>query len=73
MQIYYITLFYHSNETSERPVRPEFHIGGSSFSEASSNARKKMYTEYPSEIDDKLFITTMGWELPGATAEKRLS
>lgn len=73
MTIFYITLFYNSHENPERPIRPEFHIEGDSFSDASSNARKKMYIEYPDEIDDELFVTAMGWELPGARIEKRLS
>ena len=73
MQIFYVCLFYNYPEGSERPYRTEFHIEAETFNAAGAKARNQMHTEYPGEVPDSLYVTTMGWPLPGARTPKRLS
>lgn len=50
-----------------------FHAEGESFNDAASRMRKLMESVYPEEVIDKQYVTAMGWHLPGARTQKRLS
>ena len=73
MPIFYVSLLYNHPEGAEQPFRPEFHVEAESFNAAASKARTLMRTEYPGEVPDNLYVTAMGYDLPGARIPKRLS
>ena len=73
MSIYYVNLYYNFSSEVERLFRTEFYTEGKSFNDAAAKTRKLMESAYPEEVGDKQYVTVIGWHLPGAQTQKRLS
>lgn len=67
-----VSIYYKAADPNSDLFESRFILGAQSASEARNKARKMMKEMYTGEVDDSTYLGGITYDVPGATAEKRL-